>query len=215
VKEKGHMEPAIRLLLVRHGETEWNRLRRFQGRTDLPLNDRGRDQAMSLALALKEEPIAAIYTSSLLRAVETARIIQTYHPAIPLYQDEGLMEMDLGDFEGMEAQVWAECFPDLRKVWQEDPSQVMMPGGESLSQVQTRAMDALQRITGRHRFGCTLLICGHNFVNLTILCHAMDLPLAKLREVPQGTAALNELYKQGLRLRVERLNERSHLSKHT
>ena len=70
---------AIRIILVRHGETEWNRIRRFQGRSDVPLNQEGRDQAQALALALKDECLAAIYSSPLVRAVGTARLIKAFH----------------------------------------------------------------------------------------------------------------------------------------
>ena len=202
---------AIRILLVRHGETEWNRIRRFQGRSDVPLNQEGRDQAHALAQALKNERLTAIYSSPLVRAMETARLIQAFHPSISLLKEEGLIEMDLGEFEGMEGRYWAEQYPDFRTLWQESPASVKMPGGESLQEVQTRAIDTLERITQIYPPDSTLLISSHNFVNLTILCHASGKPLDKFRDLRQGTAALNILYKKGKRLWAEKINEQTHL----
>jgi broad specificity phosphatase PhoE len=202
---------GIRVLLVRHGETDWNKAHRFQGRSNVPLNRDGRDQARALAVALRHEPITAIYSSPLLRARETARIIKAFHPSAPLLQAEGLAEMDLGDFEGMLAQQWAEEYPDFRKAWIETPLSVTMPGGESIREVQARAMDTLERITTHYQPESTLLVCGHSFVNRAILCHVLNLSLERFREVRQETSALNILYKHDERWYAETVNERRHL----
>lgn len=204
---------GTRILLTRHGETHWNRIRRFQGRSDLPLNAAGRKQAHALALALKDEPLSAIYSSPLIRAMETARFIKVFHPSVPLFHEAGLVEMDLGDFEGLEARHWATKYPDFLKAWQARPASVKMPGGESLSEVQIRALDALERITRLHPPRSTLLLCCHNFVNLTILCYALGIPLDRFREIRQETATLNILYMKGKRLRAEVVNESSHLQR--
>jgi probable phosphoglycerate mutase len=177
----------------------------------LPLSQKGREQAHALALVLKDESLMAIYSSPLVRTMETARLIQNFHPSVPLFEEESLIEMDLGEFEGMEAQRWAIHYPDFRKAWKETPASVTMPGGESLQDVQTRAVGALERITKLYPPASTLLFCSHNFVNLTILCYALKVPLDRFREVRQETAALNVLYMQGQRLRAEVVNECSHL----
>jgi broad specificity phosphatase PhoE len=202
---------GIKILLVRHGETDWNLTGRFQGRSDVPLNQKGREQASALASALKRESLAAIYCSPLTRAKETAHLIKTYHPSVPLYEEEGLMEMNLGEFEGIEGPRWAEKYADFREAWRDNPASVTMPGGESLQEVQARAMVTLERISKAHPPDCTLLVCSHNFVILTILCHALEIPLDRFRELKQGTAAMNILYLQGRRLRAEVVNDRSHL----
>lgn len=201
----------IRIFLVRHGETEWNRIRRFQGRSDLPLNQTGNDQARALALALKDKSFTAIYSSPLIRAMETARHIRAFHPLTPMFEEEGLIEMDLGDFEGIDARRWIKEYPDFRKSWEKDPSALKMPGGEGLQEVQARAMDALQHIVGIYPTDSTLLICSHNFVILTILCHVLEIPLDRFRELRQETAAFNVLCQQGNRFYAEVENERSHL----
>ena len=203
----------MRIYLVRHGETEWNRVRRFQGRSNLPLNKEGKKQVKALALALKNKPLTAIYTSPLIRALETARLIKVFHPSIPIFEEKGLIEMDLGDFDGIKAQDWAEQYPDFRKAWNENPASVKMPGGESLKEVQVRAKHTLERITRIYPPDTTLLINSHNFVNLTILCDLLEIPLRRFRELRQENAAYNVIRKKGDRLYAELVNERSHLKK--
>jgi broad specificity phosphatase PhoE len=204
---------GTRILLIRHGETNWNRIHRFHGRSDEPLSQKGREEAHALALALKDESLTAIYSSPLIRAKETALHIKAFHPTISLIEEKALIEMDFGVFEGMEAERWVEEYPNFCSVWLETPASVTMPGGESLTQVQARALDALERITALHPPGSTLLLCSHKFVNLTILCHAMGLPLDRFREIPQETAAINLLHKNGPTLSVKVVNERSRLSR--
>ena len=201
----------MKIFLVRHGETEWNRINRFQGISDIPLNEKGKAQAAGLARALKDENIDVFYTSPLIRARETANAIQQFHPSAPCFEEEGLKEMNLGDFEGMEAATWATQHPEIRKKWRDSPAAIILPGGESLAEVQIRAVKTLEQIIKKHRPGTTLLICSHNFVIHTILCHALGISLDKFREIKQDTAALNLLLIKDGRLTVEKVNEVSHL----
>ena len=210
--ENEKVSSGIKIFLVRHGETDWNLTGRFQGRSDVPLNQKGKEQANALALALRGESLTAIYCSPLARARETAHLIKTYHPSISLYEEEGLVEMNLGEFEGIEGPRWAEKYADFRRAWRDNPASVTMPGGECLQEVQARAMEAMERITRIYPPDSTLVVCSHNFVILTILCAALEIPLDRFRELRQGTAALNVLYVQGRRLRAEVVNDRSHLS---
>jgi broad specificity phosphatase PhoE len=202
---------TMRIYLVRHGETEWNKVRRFQGRSNLPLNQEGRKQVQALALALKNIPLIAIYTSPLIRALETARRIKVFHPSTPIFEDNDLIEMDLGEFEGMKVQDWAEQYPDFRKAWNENPVSVRMPGGESLKDVQDRAKKTLERITGIYPPDTTILISSHNFVNLTILCDILKIPLNRFRDLRQENAAFSIICKKGDQLCAELVNEQSHL----
>jgi len=215
--EKGAEKDTVffntRIFLVRHGETDWNRTHRFQGRTDLSLNQEGRNQAHALASALKDKPLIAIYSSPLRRAMETAHFIRVFHPSIPLFEEEGLNEMDLGEFDGMEASDWSIHYQDFYKAWRSTPASLRMPGGESLQEVQIRAIDALERITKLYPSGGHLLLCSHNFVNRTLLCYVLKIPLDRFREVQQETAALNVLCKHEGQWLAEAVNDVSHLSK--
>lgn len=205
------MEAPIRILLVRHGETDWNRLQRFQGRSDVPLNETGLAQAEALGLALRAEPLCSFYSSPLKRALETARIIRKHHPMAPLLVDGDLVEMHLGAFDGMRASDWAASNREFLAHWSTHPATVRMPGGETLEEVQQRALEAMDRILARHRNGQSILVCTHNFVILSILCHAMGLPLDRFREVKQGTGSLSRLcYSEGI-LWIQKLDDRSHL----
>ena len=205
---------GTRIFLVRHGETHWNLTHRFQGRIDVPLNQEGKNQARALALTLKDAPLMAIYSSPLVRAIETARYIKEFHPLTPLFEEEGLIEMDLGEFDGMEAAYWSGHYQDFIKAWRSAPGCLKMPGGESLQEVQMRAIDTLRRITKLYPSGSTLLLCSHNFVNCALLCRALGFPLDRFRDVHQDTATVNILYVQGQRLRAELVNDSSHLKKH-
>ena len=212
--EKKFETLGTRIFLVRHGETDFNLTHGFQGRIDIPLNKEGKNQAQALALALKDEPLTAIYSSPLIRAMETARSIRAFHPSTPLFEEEGLTEMDLGEFDGMQAGDWGSQHQEFYKAWRTMPSHLKMPGGEGLREVQIRAIDTLERITKPYPLGSTLLLCSHNFVNRTLICHALGLPLDRFRDFQQDATALNVLYRREGRLLAEVVNDVSHLKKY-
>jgi broad specificity phosphatase PhoE len=127
------------IVLVRHGETESNRLGLFRGRLDLPLNERGREQAGALARALKPDPVAAVFTSPLVRAVDTASAIAREHGLDPVI-DEAFNNIDLGRWQGLEKARVEREEPDLWNLWMTDPERWGVPGAESLSGVRERAL---------------------------------------------------------------------------
>ena len=122
--------------------------------------------------------------------------------------------MNLGEFDGMDAAYWASQYPDFRKNWRSNPACLAMPGGESLQEVQIRAIDTLDRLTGLYPSGSTLLLCSHNFVNRAILSYALGIPLERFRELKQDPAALNVLYRHEGRLRAAVVNDLSPLKKY-
>lgn len=198
--------------MVRHGETEWNRLHLFQGRSDIPLNPKGHEQAQALASVLKDEAITAIYSSPLQRAMETALHIGTFHPLTPLIKESGLMEMDLGEFEGLQVKDWAKQNQQFRTTWEKNPATLPMPGGESLEKVQQRAVAVLEKISKSHPSESTLLVCSHNFVIVSLLCFASKTSLDQFRKMRQDTAALNIIYRQGAEFQVVKINDKNHLN---
>ena len=204
---------GLRVFLVRHGQTEWNRTHRFQGRSDVPLNEEGKKQVQATGLALKETPFAAIYASPLVRAMETAQNIGAHHPGTPIIREKGFMEMDLGDFDGMEAKRWMTDHAEFAKAWRDHPGRVRMPGpgGECLEEVHERAWAALQKIRRAHPGGSTLAVCSHNFVILSILCRAKGLSLDDFRQVKQDTAAYSVIRVEGSKCVLEIMNACSHL----
>jgi probable phosphoglycerate mutase len=180
----------------------------------MPLNQQGRWQAHALASALRDEPLTAIYSSPLMRAKETATLIKTFHPLTPLTEEEGLIEMDLGEFDGMEAGEWRSQYPDLLETWRNDPASLKMPGGEGLQEVQVRAINTMEHIANLYPSGSSLLLCSHNFVNRTILCFVLGASLNRFRDFQQDPAALNVLCKKEGQWVAEVINDVSHLKRY-
>ncbi len=127
------------IVLVRHGETESNRMGLFRGRLDVPLNEVGRGQAASVARALKVDPVAAVFTSPLGRAVDTARAIAREHDLDPVI-DESFNNIDLGKWQGLEKARVEREEPELWNLWVTDPDRWGVPGAESLAGVRERAL---------------------------------------------------------------------------
>jgi broad specificity phosphatase PhoE len=137
------------LILIRHGETDWNVEGRYQGQADPSLNAKGRAQGLSLAAALGANPPDLFYASPLRRAIETAEILAAELSA-PLFTDNRLVEIHQGDWQGRLRGEIASKYPDLFKQWETDPWKVTPPGGESLIQVQTRVLTAIEEILASH-----------------------------------------------------------------
>jgi broad specificity phosphatase PhoE len=175
----------VELILVRHGETNWNREGRVQGFSDIDLSDVGVQQARQLALSLKDAPILSIYSSPLIRAQSTARIINEYHHA-PLYSEPGLMEMDQGDFEGLTFQELMACEKGFLQKWMSDPASVQMPNGESFIELQGRAWKVIEGIVAKSG---SALVVSHNFTIAAILCKIKNVSLSQFRKVCVDTAS--------------------------
>lgn len=188
-----------RLLLVRHGETEWNRQKRFQGQIDVPLNDNGRVQAEKAAEFLKDVPIDFAVSSPLLRPKETAEIILKQHPAIELQFEVELSEISHGLWEGkLEAEI-DQLYPGELEQWRDTPAEVQMPEGENLQQVWDRSIAAWQEIvTSAGDQTSTGLVVAHDAVNKVILCHLLGLGPEHFWSIKQGNGAVSVIdYPQG------------------
>jgi broad specificity phosphatase PhoE len=135
------------ILLARHGETDWNRDNRFQGHADPPLNDTGRSQAAELAAALAEEPLAAVYSSPLRRALETAEIAAAPHGLDPV-PVEALREVDVGSWQGLTRAEIEERFPAQFARWLE--YEQGWDDGETYDEMGVRVMAALFELAAAH-----------------------------------------------------------------
>jgi broad specificity phosphatase PhoE len=175
----------VELILVRHGETIWNREGRVQGFSDMDLSDVGVQQARQLALSLKDAPILSIYSSPLIRAQNTARIINEYHHA-PTHIEPGLMEMDQGDFEGLTFQELMACEKGFLQKWMSDPASVRIPNGESFIELQDRAWKVIEDIVAKSE---SALVVSHNFTIAAILCKIKNVSLSQFRKVCVDTAS--------------------------
>ncbi|MEO0377051.1 MAG: histidine phosphatase family protein [Cyanobacteria bacterium P01_A01_bin.17] len=196
-----------RVLLVRHGETEWNRQKRFQGQIDIPLNENGKRQGGQAAEFLKDVKIDAAVSSSLSRPKETAEIILQHHPEITLATTDGLKEIGHGEWEGLYEQEIETNYPGMLKQWQEQPETVQMPGdgGESLEQVWERAIAAWNEIVAKYSgtdTPVTVLVSAHDAVNKAILCHVVGLGPDAFWNFKQGNGAVSVIdYPNGVESR--------------
>ena len=139
-----------KLILVRHGETEWNDSARFQGQTDIPLNARGRAQAAQVAQRLLRETIAAIYSSDLSRALDTAREIAREHN-LAVNVSEQLREASFGSWEGLSFDEVRVKFPQEAEGWIHDPVMIRPHDGETREAIVSRVRSALHRLADCHR----------------------------------------------------------------
>jgi len=198
------------ILLVRHGQTEWNRVVRFRGRTDLGLDQVGWTQARALARRLANWPIKAIYTSPLRRARQTAEPLAR-QLGLSIQPTEGLLDIDYGRWQGRTPEEVAQAEPRLYQLWLEEPQRVQIPGGESLSLVQQRVRLTMEEVVARHPDEMVLLI-GHQVVNKVLICSLLGLDLASFWRIGQDTACLNRFrYHDGL-YDVLLLNDTCHLA---
>ena len=185
-----------RMLLVRHGETDWNRQQRFQGQIDIPLNENGKRQGQQAAEFLKSVKIDAAVSSSLSRPKETAELILQHHPEVTLATTDGLKEIGHGEWEGLYEHEIEARYPGMLKQWQEQPETVDMPGesGENLEQVWARAIAAWQDIVAQYsgtEQPVTVLVSAHDAVNKALLCHIVGLGPESFWQFKQGNGAVS------------------------
>jgi broad specificity phosphatase PhoE len=178
---------VTRLILVRHGQTDWNVEGRYQGQADQPLNDIGRGQARALAELLLGTGIRAAYSSDLGRARETADII-AQRIGVGIEVDCRLREVNQGVWEG---QLLSEITARYPREWSErdrDPLHSRPPGGESIAEVAARMSAAAADIAQRHLEG-PVLVVSHGTALGTLICAARELPLAQARQhIPPNAA---------------------------
>ncbi len=172
------------LLLVRHGQTDWNLEGRYQGGADIPLNATGREQAERLAGELAGHGIDFVYSSPLSRALDTARAIAR-RSGTDLRTDPRLREMDLGEWEGMLSSRIAELYPQLFRQWREDPRPIRPPGGESIRELHDRVVAVVEEIVRRHP-GRTICLVTHKVSMVVIRTHylGLELPVEMARPLP-------------------------------
>ena len=190
-----------RLLLVRHGETDWNKESRFQGIRDIPLNDNGRSQGRKASDFLKDVAIDFAVSSSMMRPKETAEIILEQHPGVELSTTPELIEICHGLWEGMlETEIQAE-YAELLQQWKEKPETVQMPEGENLQQVWERGVSAWNKIVAEHsdtEKPETGLVVAHDAINKVIICYLLGLKPDNFWNIKQGNCCVNVIdYPQG------------------
>lgn len=165
-----------RVCLVRHGQTDWNVEGRYQGQSDIPLNENGRAQAHLLAQQLEGQPFTAIYSSDLSRALETAEIIARC-VRLPVRRDARLREINQGEWEGQVVGIIKARYATLWQQRAEDPS-LRPPGGETIYEVLDRVRAAMTEISHLHPTG-PVLVVSHGLTLAAVICYTRALPIGQ------------------------------------
>lgn len=204
----------MNILLVRHGETPWNREGRYQGRTDIPLSETGQTQVRALGERLKSVDIKVAFASPLARAKNTAEAILAGR-ATKLELDPGLLEISHGEWEGQLAGDVEISHAEMFGVWRTRPGRTSPagPGAETLGDVELRAWAVLERVCEQLGSDDTALIAAHDAVNRVLICRVMGLPLERIWSFRQAPASLNVLSGPSIaELQVVRLNDAEHVA---
>ncbi len=198
-----------RIILVRHGQTEWNRVERCRGRIDIELNEIGHRQAEAVARRLCKETVSALYASPLKRAFQTAEPIAE-SCALEVQPLKALIDIDYGTWAGHSPEEVARRYGDLYRAWLDTPHLVQFPEGESLDQVRSRAWKALEEICQRHVEEHVILV-SHVVVNRALICAVLGLTNSSFWQIGQENAAINIFEAQEGKYRLMLLNDTCHL----
>ena len=205
---------TLTLYLVRHGETEYNRKRIMQGRgINSDLNATGRTQAKALARRFAEIPLDAIYTSALKRADQTAQVIAEAHPDVPYHRLSDLEEMAWGIYEGMPIEPHvSEMFAEMYARWDRGEYDYAVEKGESILDVQRRALRAVETIRAAWPTGTVLILTHGRFLRVLLASLLNEYGLARMQELHHANTAVNRLIWTGDRFEADLLNSTDHLA---
>lgn len=203
----------MKLFLTRHGETDYNLNRRYQGQMDVPLNQTGILQAKQLAKRLSTEKIDAVIASDLSRTVETAKAICTLQEDPPAIQtDSRWRELSFGKWEGLNHKELEAQWQDEAKAWYADIVHAVPPGGESLFQLSERVGKALNDLKSDHKDE-TVLLVTHSGVIQTLMCLILDVDLKRYWQFRALQASLSVVRFHEAGGVIELFNDCSHLVK--
>ncbi|MEA4882529.1 MAG: histidine phosphatase family protein [Clostridia bacterium] len=207
-----------RLMLIRHGETMWNRERRLQGRSDVPLSDLGRAQAVAGARYMGESRsvgrVSLVYASPQSRAAETARPIAEAL-RVPIEFDDRLMEVDIGRLSGLTWDEVLSTYVEFAEAHRRNPLSTKYLGGESLLDVQARAANMLGSVIKEHENAAVVLV-AHGIVLKALICLILGADVGTHRRIALGNASLTiaEISSaEPVRGKLLRLNDRHYLER--
>ena len=186
----------IQLILIRHGQTQWNREGRWQGQADPPLNAFGRRQARRVALDLRGARLDHLYSSDLRRAVETAHIIGA-DLGLAVIPDPRLREINLGRWQGMLSVDIKAQYPDEFQLWHTSPLTTRPPDGEDVHTLAARVLEAISEIALRHP-DQQIGVVAHELPIAVVLAHVRGVALGQLRGLIPATGAWEEATWEGI-----------------
>ena len=201
----------VRVILVRHSETDWNQERRVQGSgSDRQLTETGKQQAESIGLRLKQERIQAIYSSPLRRALDTARAISRHHQ-VEVQIEPSLNEIYAGELEGILIEKLGSYLNQLVARERGDEAISKLYGGELLAEVRQRAWSTIKRLVDKHGDG-TIVVVSHYFVILSIICSVLDIPLSEMGRLKLDVGSISTIVLDERGARLALLNDNCHLA---
>lgn len=200
------------IILVRHGQTAWNREERFRGQADIPLNQAGIEQARAVAERIgRQWRPAAVYASPLQRTVKTAEIIAALF-GLNVIPHTDLLDINYGGFAGLTGEEAQTKWPKVYGEWMATPSSATFPDGESLGDLRKRVERFMREMCAIHTDE-TIVAVGHTVTNRVILLSALDLDNNRLWDLGQDNCAINQLENRDGHWRVVSINDTGHLVK--
>jgi broad specificity phosphatase PhoE len=197
------------IILVRHGQTPWNKDKIFRGTVDIPLNDTGREEARLAGEWLKGETLHAAYTSPLSRSRDTAEAIARHH-GLAVADLPGLGDLSYGDWQGLPLSEVKVKYPELYRQWETDPHTVRFPKGETLDEVRARALAGVEEVIKRHP-GQVVLLSAHRAVNKVLIAAFIGLDNSHFWRIGQDTTAINRFRRAGAIWEILLVNDTCHL----
>lgn len=197
------------IILIRHGQTEWNREARFRGRVDIDLDETGAKQAEAAAERIAQWEVAAIYSSPQKRAIATAEVIAK-RLGLTVEPLDGIDDMDFGRWQGLSIAEVEEKYPKLFDLWRHSPERLRIPEGESMEDVQRRVIATIDDLVARHE-NETVVLVSHRVVCKVLLCSLLGLDNSHFWQIAQDATAINLFEIRGGRATVMLLNDTCHL----
>ena len=200
---------SLNLIFIRHGETPYNLEGRAIGDNPVGLNARGRLQALRAAEAIASLGPVALYTSPLPRALETATII-SQRLSVQVCPQDNLKVVNIGLLDGLPQDEMWQQYTDFMRTWTNDASTVIMPGGESVLQVQKRAWDTIEEIKGLHPKD-NMAVVSHSFTIAALVCQLLEIPLSNFQRLRLDLASITLMETGQDSTTLVRYNDQCHL----
>ena len=199
------------LFVIRHAESEWNPIGRYQGLLNPGLSERGKKQAELLAEELKNKGIELIYTSPLLRTKATAEVIAKILN-VPLIEDRRVIEIDHGVWSGKLVEEVKREYPEMFETWIKEPWKVDFPQGENLLAVYERVKNFIGEIKEKHK-DQTVAVVSHTVPIRALYCAALELPIKKFWSFGCDNASYSIIKFEEDRTTLHKLNITCHLER--
>lgn len=202
----------MRLFLVRHGETEWNKEEIFRGKKDIPLNERGREQARKTGIFLKNFKIEKIYSSPLLRAKETASILSELSGA-PVFLMDEFIDIDFGVWEGLPLEEVKKEFPEQFEIWKRYPHRWKVDKSETLKEVRRRVLRGIKLLKKEQT--TEVLIVTHRVICKLIAMILLGIPNSGFWKIKFDPASISLFEYDGFNFVATMINETFHLKEYS